>query len=80
MASSSDHGSKKLLFNNAFQSVCRFRDIEVRDLMFWPHSFYLKNKPIQIICFCIPNSILIKPYKNKMITINGAKINLINDD
>ena len=27
MASSSDHDSKQLLFNNAFQNVCRFRDI-----------------------------------------------------
>ena len=26
MASSSDHESKQLLFNNAFQNVCRFRD------------------------------------------------------
>ena len=27
MASSSDHDSKQLLFNNAFQNICRFRDI-----------------------------------------------------
>ena len=27
MAFSSDHDSKQLLFNNAFQNVCRFRDI-----------------------------------------------------
>ena len=26
MASSSDNDSKQLLFNNAFQNVCRFRD------------------------------------------------------
>ena len=27
MTSSTDHDSKQLLFNNAFQNVCRFRDI-----------------------------------------------------
>ena len=26
MASSSDHDSKQLLFNNAFQNFCRFRE------------------------------------------------------
>ena len=27
MASSSDHDSKQLLFNNTLQNVCRFRDV-----------------------------------------------------
>ena len=27
MTSTADHDSKQLLFNNAFQNVCRFRDI-----------------------------------------------------
>ena len=30
MASSLDHDSKQLLFNNAFQNVCHFRDIRVQ--------------------------------------------------
>ena len=28
MASCLDHDSEQLLFNNAFQNVCRFRDIQ----------------------------------------------------
>ena len=41
MASSSDHDSKQLLFNNAFQNFCRFRDIRGQRFPFLtPNSPY----------------------------------------
>ena len=47
MASSLDHDSKQLLFNNAFQNVCCFLDIRVQRFAVLAHKipYYVTYDP-----------------------------------